>query len=66
MKNEEIRTALKEAGLKQWELADMMDISEFTLSRKLRSELPEDMKQHLLELIHEHQEGGEQCGTMER
>ena len=53
----EIREALKEADLKQWELAQMLNISEFTLSRKMRTELPEDMKQKILELIHGHKKG---------
>lgn len=32
-KNEEIKSALKEAGLKQWELAEKIGVGETTLSR---------------------------------
>ena len=52
MKNEMIRKALKDSGMKQWELAEMLGISEFTLSRKLRNELPQEDKDRILNLIH--------------
>ena len=52
MKNEMIRKALKDSGMKQWELAEMLGISEFTLSRKLRNELPQEEKERILNLIH--------------
>ena len=58
MTNKEIREALNKAGLRQWELAEMMNISEFTLSRKMRMEFPEDMKQHILEIIRNHMQKG--------
>lgn len=51
MKNEMIRKALKDSGMKQWELAEMLGISEFTLSRKLRNELPQEEKERILNLI---------------
>ena len=51
MKNEMIRKALKDSGMKQWELAEMLGISEFTLSRKLRNELPQEEKDRILNLI---------------
>lgn len=49
--NVEIRKALSEANIKQWELAEMMQIAETTLCRKLRKELPEDEKEEILDLI---------------
>lgn len=52
MKNHEIREALKASGMKQWELAEQLNVSEFTFSRKLRTELPEDEKQKILTVIH--------------
>ena len=55
MKNHEIREALKASGMKQWELAEQLNVSEFTFSRKLRTELPEDEKQKILEIINDFQ-----------
>ena len=43
--NQEVREALQHKGMKQWELADMLGISEFTLTRWLRKELTEDKKE---------------------
>lgn len=51
--NQEIREALQNKGMKQWELADMLGISEFTLTRWLRKELTEDKKELLLKTINE-------------
>lgn len=51
MKNMEIREALKDYRVYQYELADALGITEFTLSRKLRKELPDDEKQRILRII---------------
>lgn len=51
MANIEIRNALKKKKLFNYELADMLGITEWTLSRKLRKELPQDEKQKILEVI---------------
>lgn len=51
--NQEVREALHNKGMKQWELADMLGISEFTLTRWLRKELTEDKKELLLKAINE-------------
>ena len=51
MKNVEIRSAYMLAGIKQWQLAEAMGISETHLSRKLRKELPQEEKQNILEII---------------
>jgi len=53
LKNLEIRAALKECGLKQWELADTLGISPYTLTVWLRHELPPTKKQRILEAIAE-------------
>jgi hypothetical protein len=53
MKNLDIRTKLKEANIKQWELADQLGIAEMTLVRKLRYELPEEEKQKIFLIIAE-------------
>ena len=66
MSNEVVRQAMKQAGLSQWQLGDLLGCSENTVQRKLRKELPEDMKQHLLEVIEKHRKEGEQGGTVDR
>lgn len=49
VENAEIRNAARAAGIKQWQLADMLGISENTLIRKLRYPLdPEEQKQILV------------------
>lgn len=53
MQNEKIRNALNAYSVKQWELAEIMGISEFSLSRKFRHELPEDKQNELIALIKE-------------
>lgn len=51
MANLRIKEALKEHNLRQWQLAKLMKINEFSLSRKLREELPEEEQNRLIELI---------------
>lgn len=51
MTNIEIRNALKEKRMFNYELAELLGISEFTLSRKLRKELPKEEKQRILQII---------------
>lgn len=51
MNNLEIRQAMKERRMFNYELAEMLGISEFTLSRKLRNELPQEEKERILNLI---------------
>lgn len=51
MKNMKIRKALMDAGMKNYQLAELMGISEFTLSRRLRNELQHAEKERILELI---------------
>lgn len=53
MTNNEIRTKAKEKSVKLWQLADELKISEPTMSRKLRHELPEAEKSKILALIDE-------------
>lgn len=53
MKNEEIKNKLKEAKIFQWQLADKLAISEMSLVRKLRYELPEEEKQKIFSIIDE-------------
>ena len=51
MNNLEIRQAMKERRMFNYELAELMGISEFTLSRKLRNDLPQEEKERILNLI---------------
>jgi DNA-binding Xre family transcriptional regulator len=51
MSNLEIRQAMRERRMFNYELAELLGISEFTLSRKLRKELPLEEKERILYLI---------------
>lgn len=49
--NLEIRKHASSAGVKLWQVAEELGITDFTLSRKLRHELPEDKKAEILAII---------------
>ena len=51
MANEIIRTELKEKGVKQWELAAAIGVSEQTMVRRMRFEMSDEVQLHLLEVI---------------
>ena len=51
MNNVKIRIRMLEAGIKQWELARLMGISEPALSQKFRDELPEEEQDRICDLI---------------
>ena len=51
MSNLEIRKEMKKHRLFNYEVAEAMGISEFTLSRKLRKELPQEEKEKILQII---------------
>lgn len=53
MNNIKIRSSLMEAGMKNYQLAELMGVSEFTLSRRLRTELPAEEQERILSLIKE-------------
>ncbi|MBR3973246.1 MAG: hypothetical protein IKJ99_04785 [Oscillospiraceae bacterium] len=53
MENIEIRFACMRAGVKQWQLAKALGLSETHFSKKLRQELPEEEKEKILEVIEE-------------
>ena len=48
-----------EAGLKQWQLAQILGIDESVLSRKLRYELPEEEQDRIVALIEETKKSGD-------
>ena len=51
--NKDIKTRAKEKGVFLWELADHLNISEPTMSRKLRHELPQAEKDRIFSIIEE-------------
>ena len=51
--NTDIRQSIKAAGLKNWQIADALNISENTLYRRMRHELAAWEKQQILEIIQE-------------
>lgn len=51
MKNRKIRDAARAARVGLWEVADTLGISEPTMTRKLRYELPTNEQEKLLVLI---------------
>ncbi len=53
MCNQDIRKLLKEKDIKMWQLADRLDISEPTITRWFRRELPQEKKKHIIKVIKE-------------
>ena len=53
MNNLELRTKARKNGVRLWEIADRLGISEPTITRKLRRELPANEKQRILAIIDE-------------
>lgn len=53
MNNLDIRKLIKISGLKHYEIAHYMNISEATFVRKLRYELPDEEKEKILKIIKE-------------
>lgn len=51
MENICIRKALKQTGVNHWEIAEALGISEATMCRWLRRELPADKREHMLKTI---------------
>jgi len=53
MYNSEVKQAIKSSHLKQYEIAKLLGISEFTLIRHLRYELSQEEKTKILNIIEE-------------
>ena len=51
MKNLQIRVQATEAGVRLWEIAEEMGITDSSFSRKLRRELDPETKQRILHII---------------
>ena len=60
VKNTDIREKAKASGLKLWQIADKLGITDGNFSRKLRKELSESEKARVFEIIAELVEGGEE------
>ena len=55
--NEAVRRALRVKNMAVWQLADLLGVSDNTLFRKLRHELPEEEQKKMINLI-ENAKGG--------
>ena len=51
--NKEVRAAISEAGLKHWQVAEKMGVSDFTFSVWLRHELRPERREEILRTIEE-------------
>ena len=55
--NRAIRKAIRDAGLKLWQVADGIGINDGNFSRKLRKELSDAEKQKILNIIEKYKAG---------
>lgn len=53
MRNKEIRDALRLSDVKQWQLAEALEVSDITICRWLRKELPDEKRKMILRTIEE-------------
>ena len=51
MKNQEIRMAAAHSGVKLWQVAEKLGITDSTFSRKLRKEFAPETKERVLSII---------------
>lgn len=51
--NQDIRKAVRDAGVKLWQVADRYGITDVTFSKKLRKELPAKEKAVIFQIIKE-------------
>lgn len=51
MNNQDIRRSAAGAGVKLWQIADVLGIADCSLSRKLRKELPQPEKEKIMSII---------------
>ena len=59
MNNQEIRKKARKAKVPFWKIADALNVSEATFTRKLRRELPDDEKARIFAIIEELKEGAQ-------
>lgn len=53
MKNMKIRETLKQNGMKQWQLAQLLGIAESTMCIRMRNELPDAEQERIIAIIRE-------------
>lgn len=51
MGNQDIKRAAGGAGVRLWQVADALRITDSALSRKLRKKLPDDEREEILSII---------------
>ena len=51
--NTDVRETAKKRGVRLWEIAEFLNVSDPTMTHKLRRELPADEKQRILAIIDE-------------
>lgn len=49
--NNDVRQAARAAGVRLWQIADMIGITDGNFSRRLRRELPEEQKKEIFNII---------------
>lgn len=49
--NQDIRTAARQARVPLWKIADALSVSESTLTRMMRHELPKDKHDQIMSII---------------
>ena len=49
--NQDVRESITQSGLHQWQVAEILGLSEWTFIRKLRYELDHDKKAKVLQAI---------------
>lgn len=52
-RNWEIKQEAKAAGVRLWQIAERLGLTDGNFSRKLRHELPEEEKRQIMEIIQE-------------
>ena len=51
MRNDDIKTMIKDAGLRMWQVAEVYGIADCHFSRKLRYELTEADRNRIIDII---------------
>ncbi len=51
MANDEVKAYAKQAGVRLWEVAERLHITDVTLSKKLRYELDPEYKSRIIKLV---------------
>lgn len=57
MANKKIREAIKNNGMYLWQLSDILNVSEATVTRWLRHEIPDEKQMEIIEKINQYQKG---------